>query len=168
MLRCAPLPALLVLAACGGGGGATAVPPTAVPLHLAADDLDLGPATTAAELRVRLAGDAAAGAVLLEAKIELPPALSLAPNDRLTALTPLTTLDGDLGAGSFHVVCGDARNPAAAQLATGPLFAVRLVTSKPRQAGTYTLRITGLRAATKDGAPVAVEPAPTVVSVVVR
>ena len=83
------LPTTLLLAACGGGGGGGPVPPVTSPVRLEADALDLAPLVTTAELAVRLAGDPEKPPVALQVAVELPPALLLAPNDRLAAATQL-------------------------------------------------------------------------------
>lgn len=167
MLRRALLSALVLLPACGGGSSGP-VAPVGTPLRLEADALDLGPATTTAELTVRLAGEPQLSPVALQVAVELPPALLLAAGSKLVPATPLATLDGDVIDGRFLIVCGDAQNVVAAQLAKGPLFRVRLATSTPRQTGTFQVQLTGLRASTAGGEPVAVEATPTVVQVVIR
>ncbi len=166
-MRSALLPVLLLCAACGGGGGSSEVTPSTAPARLAADDLDLGPATTTAELVVRLA-DAPTLPALLEVAIELPNALTLPADHRLLPAVAVPTLDGDFKDGRFVVVCGDAENPVANLLQRGPLFRLQLVTSTPRQPGTYTIRLHDLRAVASDGKDIEVEGNPTSVNVTVR
>lgn len=158
---------LLSLSACGGGGGGTVAPVT-VPVRLQADALDLGPSTSSAELVVRLASETTEAPVLVQATIELPPALTLAAVDRLLPVAALPTLDGEWRDGQFVVICGDAQNAVAAPLPRGPLFRVRLVATSPRQPGTYELRLIELRAAAADGTRLPIDTAPSVVSVTLR
>ncbi|MBM4063004.1 MAG: hypothetical protein FJ265_18200 [Planctomycetes bacterium] len=165
MLRPPALLCCLCLAACGGGGGGGSA--VAVPMRLAASPLDLGPATTAADLEVALADRGSAAPVLLEVAVELPAALAFA-TEPLVALQPAPTLDGGTVAGRYVVVCGDARNKAAQPLQQGPLFRLRLVTASPRQPGTHRITLRNLRAAQQDGSPAPVEATPTAVDVVVR
>ncbi len=161
------VPLLLLVPACGGSGGGT-VTQVSVPVSLQADALDLGPATSEAELVVRLAGDVAETPVLLQVEVELPPALLLAATNRLLPAASLVTLDGEVHEGRLRVICGDAQNPTAAPLAKGPLFRVRLVAATPRQPGTYAVRLSGLLAATAAGTRVAVATEATVVTVTLR
>ncbi|MBX3464077.1 MAG: hypothetical protein KF830_12965 [Planctomycetes bacterium] len=162
------VPLLLFVPACGGGGGGGSTPPAALPVRLAAAPLDVGPATTAVDLVVELADATSIAPVLLQVAIELPPALALAPADRLQAIAGVPDLDGETKDGRFVVLCGDARNPAAAPLAKGPLFRLRLVTSTPRQLGVHQIRLRDLRAADSAGTNLAVDPAPALVAVTVR
>lgn len=171
MLRALSLLAVLCFAvACSGGGGGVSLPtpPAAGEARLAADGLEIGPGSTGADLVVSLARAPSSGATLLQVDVELPPQLGLPTSDRLQAARPLATLDGDFTNGRFRVVCGDAQNAAAPPLAVGPLFRLRLVPSSPRQPGTFTLRLNGLRASAADGNAVPVDANPTVVEVVVR
>ncbi|MGB3965094.1 MAG: hypothetical protein WBO45_00070, partial [Planctomycetota bacterium] len=152
----------------GGGGGTVTPPPASGNARLAADAVEIGSAATVADVTVQLASAPAEGACLLQVAVELPPELTLPANDRLQAAQPLPTLDGDFAAGRFVVLCGDAQNVAAANLALGPLFRLRLTPASPRQPGTYTVRFVGLKASTRDGTAVPADTNPTVVSVIVR
>ncbi|MEO6595678.1 MAG: hypothetical protein ABIP94_13070 [Planctomycetota bacterium] len=167
MVRRPVLLAFLLVSACGGGGGGP-TPPIAAPARLAATDLDLGPATTSAELLVSLATTTVPAPVLLEVAVELPPALTMTANERLLAVAPVATLDGDFVSGRFVVICGDAQNPVAQPLQPGPLFRLRLATAVPRQPGTYTILLRNLRAAASDGSASAAQTEPTSVKVTIR
>lgn len=167
-MRCAvPFAVLSVLAACGGGGGGGGAPAT-TPTRLSAAALDLGPATTEAELAVQLAATPAQPPVLLEVAVELPAGLTLASGNPLVATQSTPTLDGGTVGGRYVVVCGDAKNKAATPLQPGPLFRVRVQTTTPRQTGTYSITLRNLRASNSDGSAAAVDPNPTIVSVTVR
>jgi hypothetical protein len=166
-MRCAvQIASLLLLSACGGGGGGGGSP-AATPTRLAAAALDLGPATTETELAVQLAATPAPPA-LLEVAIELPAGITIANGNALVAAQSAPTLDGGMVAGRYVVVCGDAHNQTAAALQPGPLFRVRLQTTNPRRTGSYSITLRNLRAANSDGTTAAVDPNPTVVSVIVR
>lgn len=159
------------LAACGGGGGGgggAPGEPIATTARLDAASAELAPNATVTEIVVRLAGAPAAAPCLLELAVELPPALTLPPTERLAAIAPLATLDGDFVGERFVVLCGDAVNRDATALAIGPLFRLRVSASTPRLVGTHSLQLRPLRAATRDGAEVPVETAPTRVDVLVR
>jgi hypothetical protein len=164
--------ALLPVAACGGGGGsAPASVPGATAARLAAAAVEIGPAANAhGELEVRLEAVPSDGPCLLELAVDLPPAVTVPATDRLAPATPapLPTLDGDFVGAAFHVLCGDAANAAAAPLAVGPLFRLRLVAATPRQPGTHRVRLRPLRAATAPGAAAPFDVAPLDVDVVVR
>ncbi|MGC3970440.1 MAG: hypothetical protein QM775_24825 [Pirellulales bacterium] len=166
--RSLPCP-LLVFAACGGGGGAVAPLPVSTAARLAAENVEIAPAATSADVVVRLAAVPAEAPRLLQVAVELPPGLVLPPSDRLQAIAAVSQLDGDFVGERFVIVCGDAQNPAAAPLAAGPLFRLRVAPTTPRAPGSYQLRFTDLRAASRDGqVPVPVAASPTEITVVVR
>jgi hypothetical protein len=169
MTRPLPSAALLtcVLSACGGGGGGGPKPPANVEARLDAPSLDLGPATTAAELAVALAFGGAAPS-LLEVAVELPPALVVAEGEPLLAAQPVHTLRGGSHDNHYRIVCGDAATRDGAPLAAGPLFRLRLATATPRQVGTFELVLRDLRAVASDGSAVAAATQPRVVTVTVR
>lgn len=162
-----PILLLAVAAACGGGG-ATTTSVVATTASLGADDVEIGTAAASADLLVRLVSVPAEAPCLLEVGVELPAALALPATGRLQAATALPNLDGDFVGDRFVVMCGDAQNAAAGPLAVGPLFRLRLLPSTPRQAGTYTVRLHNLRAATRHGDAVPVAATPAVIQVVVR
>jgi len=169
MHRSTPFSLLVLLVpACGGGGGGGVVTPLTVPVTLQADPLDLGPATSEAELVVQLATDSGQAPVLLQVAVELPPALALAPGTRLLPARSLPTLDGEASSNRLLVLCGDAQNADAAPLGKGPLFRVRLVAASPRQTGTHSVRLTGLLASAADGTPLTVATEPIEVPVRLR
>ncbi len=162
------LPLLALAASCGGGGGSVVVTPAGPTASLAAADVEIGPAVAAADVTVRLASSPELAPSLLQVAVALPPQLVLPANDRLQAAVPLATLDGGVVGDRFVVLCGDAHNPGAAPLALGPLFRLRLQPASPRQPGTYTVRFENVRAATRTGEAVPVDPAPVTATVVVR
>ena len=156
-------------AACGGGGGGGAAPPpVGATLRLEVAAAEIGAGAASGELLVRLGDTGAPAASLLEVALVLPPQLALPAVERLRPAVPLATLDGDGIGNRFVVLCGDAENADAASLVPGPLFWLRLVPSAPRQPGTFTVRLEGLRAATRTGETIATEPAPLDVAVTVR
>jgi len=159
------LPALL-LAACSGGGGGPAA--AAAPLRLAANAVVLAGSATTGELVVMLPLGSGGQVSLLEVSFELPPALTVAGLEPLQPLQPMPTLDGNLTGGRYRVVCGDAQNQVAAGLASGPLFRLRLLATNPRQVGSHTVRMLVASAARSEGARIAVDPNPTVVSVTLQ
>jgi len=165
MLRAVPLSFLLC--ACGGGGGGGG-PGVALPVRLAAADLDFAPSVSSGELLVQLAELPTSVPVLLQVAIELPPTLALAPGDPLLPAQTLVTLRGEMHGGRYVVVCGDDQNRQALPLRTGPLFSLRLVTSTPRQLGTHTITLRDLRAARSDGSDAGGDVNPAVATVMVR
>jgi len=165
-MRAALLPAVLLFSACGGGGGGgTSV---AAPVRLSVPDLDLGPATTSAELLVQFAQPPATGTALLQVAIELPPALTIAPGAPLQPGQPLATLKGEMVSGRYLVVCGDDRNREALPLRTGLLFSLRLATTTPRQVGTFQITLRDLLAARSDSSNADGDVNPVVATVIVR
>ncbi len=168
-LRSLVLVPLLLASACGGGGGASETPaPIGSETRLSADTLEIGAAVVSVDLLVQLIDTPAVAPTLLQVAVELPPQLTLPPNDRLQAAQALATLDGDFVDGRFLVMCGDAQNAAGSTLGRGPLFRVRLQPASPRVPGTYTVRLHHLRASSRDGEALAVDANPAVVTVVVR
>jgi hypothetical protein len=155
-------------AACGGGGGGGGAAPVGDATRLAADAAEIAPAALATELLVRLARSPAVAPTLLELAVVLPPQLVLPAGARLQAAAPLANLDGDVVGNRFVVLCGDAQNEAAAPLAVGPLFRLRLQAASPRQPGEYTVRLESVRAASRTGEALPVDPAPVDVRVTVR
>ncbi len=151
MLRRPPALLLLVLAACGGGGGTVATLPVADATRLAADSVEIAANATETDLVVQLAQLPSTAPSLLQVALELPPQLTLAAANRLQGLASVPTRDGDFVGDRFLIVCGDARNADAATLVAGPLFRVRIATTNPRTPGSYSLRLTDLRAASRDG-----------------
>ncbi len=162
---CSPI--LILLAACGGGGGGP-IAPVGAPARLSAADLDLPAGTSTVDLTVALAEVPQPAPGLLQVAIGLPAALAVATNDRLFQVQPVAYLDGDTVKDAFVVVCGDAHNTTAAPLQAGPLFRLRLVTTTPRQPGSYTITLRDLRAASSAGDELAVDGAVTNVSVTVH
>jgi len=167
MLRASAGLASLLLAACGGGGAAVVVPGQ-TPARLTAAGAEIGPFADSVEVLVQLAAVPADPVGLLQVAIELPPGLTLPATARLRPARDLVTLDGDMVGDRFVVTCGDARNVQAAPLTAGPLFWLRLQPTSPRQPGTWTVRLSGLRAAASAGAAVPAETNPATVAVVVR
>lgn len=155
--------ALLCLAACGGGGAVVTSVQTKA--RLAAGDVVIPVGTDSAEVLVELAAAPDTPIRLLQVAVELPTGLALPAADRLLAAVPLVTLDGDVVDGRFVISCGDARNVAAAPLAAGRLFKLRLQTTTPRRPGTWTLRFVDLLAAAADGTAVPAETTPATVDV---
>lgn len=162
----------LFLTACGGGGGGGGGGPTPGPVgtsvRLTAAPVEIPVGATERELVVAIGEQAQLGAALLQVDVELPPQLSLPPKQRLRQIVPVATLDGDFVGQSFRVLCGDAANVNPQLLQATELFALRLQPSAPRQPGTYTVRLTSVRAASADGARVESDPNPVEVTVVVR
>jgi hypothetical protein len=160
---------LAPFAACGGGGGGSAPPALSGPARLAAGPAEIPLGATSVDVLVELANVPSPPPTLLQVAVEVPAGLALSPTNRLQAATELVTLDGDFVADRFVVLCGDARNAAAAPLNVGPLFRLRVTPAAPRVPGTYQLRLKELHAASRDGqTPIAVETTPTFVDVVVR
>lgn len=158
---------VLALAACGGGGGGGGSPPATQLLHLIADPIRIPANQAEAMLTVRLADVANANtAVLLECDVVTPSALAVASNP-LQPLQAVPTLDGDVVAGTYHVLCGDAQYRDGQPLRPGPLFTLRLATQEPRQRGSHTVLLRNLVVATADGTALPVEPAPTAVQIVI-
>jgi hypothetical protein len=166
MIRRLSFSLLLLVPACGGGGGGT-VTPVGAPVRLQATALDLGPATSEAELVVRLA-DTTESPALMRLAVELPPALALAANDRLLPVALLPTLEGEAQGNRLLVLCGDARNPVAGSIPNGALFRVRLVAAVPRQVGTHQIKLVDLQASASDGSRLPVDGAPVLVPVTLR
>jgi hypothetical protein len=162
------LSSLLLLAACGGGGGGDAAPPATQPMRLTATALDLGPATSSAELVVSLPDTPTGSPVLLQVAIELPPALVLAAGAPLQAATNLVHLEGEWHDGRYLVLCGDAQNRIAAPLPTGALFRLRLAAATPRQVGQHEIRLLDLRATDSVGTRLPVATDPLLIPVTVR
>ena len=154
-------------AACGGSSGGT-VTPSAQPARLTAAAVEIPANAQTAPLLVSLAGEAQPGPALVEVAVELPPQLTLPADDRLQPARPLVTLDGDFVGNRFVVLCGDGENLAAAALADGPLFRLRLQATSPRQPGDYTVTLRNLRAATAAGDEVEAVGAALVVPVTIR
>ncbi|MBL8754182.1 MAG: hypothetical protein JNK15_12850, partial [Planctomycetes bacterium] len=149
-------------------GGAAPPAPVGTETRLQAAPQTIGPAVTTVELVVDLASVPAAEPTLLQVAVELPPQLTFAASNRLLPARTLATLDGDFVDARFVVMCGDAQNVPAAALGLGPLFKLRLQPTSPRVPGTWQVRLHHLRASTRDGQPVAVDPNPAVVDVVVQ
>jgi hypothetical protein len=169
MPRRSLFPVVVALAACGGGGSATVSPQASTEARLAAANVEIGPAATGVDLEVDLVSVPNQPPVLLQVAVELPAGLALPATDRLHAVAPLPDLAGDFKDNRFVVVAGDGHNVGAEPLAVGPLFRLRVVPATPRVPGTYTVRFTDLRAASRDGeAPVPVTTVPTSVDVVVH
>lgn len=142
-----------MLAACGGGGGGDGAPPVTPSAEFAAAAATIAPAAASGDLVVSLRSTSTSPPALLEVHVELPPELQLASQDRLTAIAPVS-VDGDFHGDRFVVLCGDSTNPSAAPLPVADLFRLRLQPTEPRQPGTYTVTLQGLRAATSAGADV--------------
>lgn len=169
MLRSSSLLLLSVVAACGGGGGGgTTTPPATGPVRVGAAAIEVPANANTADVLVDVTVDSTPAPVLLELAVEVPNGLSLPATQRLAAVAPLVTLDGDFVNQRFVVLCGDAQNVSAAPLASGPLFRLRIAPSTPRVPGTYTLKLLPRRAASQDGQAVAFDTTPTTVDVVVR
>ena len=166
MLRAALFPALLLFSACGGGGGGG--PTVTAAVRLAAVDIDLAASTTSAELAVSLVHQSTTAPAMLQVAIELPPALTVALGDPLSAAQPLITLKGELRNGRYLVVLGDDRNRDALPLANGPLFRLRLATTTPRQVGTFQITLRDLLAAQSGGAPADFDVNPATATVTIR
>ena len=157
------------LGACsGGGGGGSPSTPVATAASVLAEPIEIGPSVTVAAVTVSLTKRPEPAPVLLEAHIELPAALSLPTQDRLTPATPLITLDGDFVDNHFVVLCGDASNPNATILPNGDLFRLNVIPTPPRTPGTYTITLRNLRAATSNGNSVPLESETVSVAVTIR
>ncbi len=160
---------LATLAACGGGGGGGSTPQLSGPARVVAGPAEIPLGAASVDVLVELANVPSPPPALLQLAVEVPAGLALSPTNRLQAATDLVTLDGDFVGDRFVVVCGDARNAAAALLKVGPLFRLRVTPATPRVPGTHQLRLKELIAASRDGqTPLAVETTPAFVDVVVR
>jgi len=158
----------LILAACGGGGGSAVPPATAPSARLEAQPIEIGTTMTVADVTVALAQRPEPAPALLQARVTLPPELTLPAQDRLAPATPLVTLEGNLVGGDFLIVCGDASNQNAAPLPNGALFRLRVAPSVPRTPGTYTLTLRDLKAATIEGDDVPLVADAVTVAVTIR
>jgi len=157
------------LAACGGGGGGGGTtPPVTTSASLMAKAVEIPPAADGADITLSLTRGPDPAPVLLEAQIVLPAQLSLPADDRLTPATPLITLDGNFVDDAFVVVAGDATNQDAQPLPNGDLFRLRVTPTEPRTAGTYSVTIRDLRAATLEGDAVPLESETLSVDVTIR
>jgi hypothetical protein len=166
MRRSSPI-AVLLLAACGGGGGGgDGTPPVTQSAAFTATTAPIAPSADGTDLIVALRSTASPAPALLQVDVELPPQLQLAQQQRLSAIAPLS-VDGDFDGERFVVLCGDSTNPSADPLPIGDLFRLRVQPSQPRQPGTYTIALRGLRAATSAGAdvPLAAQTIPVTVTV---
>ncbi|MFK7743017.1 MAG: hypothetical protein AB8H80_22075 [Planctomycetota bacterium] len=146
--------ALLVsLGGCGGGGGEEP-PVLGVAGQIGASATSIPAGSSRTELTVALITRSRPDAVLLEARVELPPQLTLTTGpEQLVALTPLQTLRGNFADGAFRILCGDTVNPStqAQPLPTTELFRIGLTATSPRTPGTYTVRLSDLRMASAAG-----------------
>jgi hypothetical protein len=148
----------LVLVACGGGGGDSPTPPVAANASLQVAPVELLASETSKDLVVSLSQAEGTAPALMQMDIELPPELTLPSSNRLTAATPLVTLEGNYANNNnntFAVLCGDASNRNAQALPNGALFRLRLVAASPRSTGSFIVTIKNVRAATSAGESVA-------------
>ena len=134
---------------------------------MTAAPLTIGAGASGANLTVSLTPAGDAEPALIEAHVELPEELRLAPNAPLSAVAPIP-LDGDYTADRFVVLCGDSSNVVASPLPAGPLFRLRVEPATPRTPGTYTVTLHDLRGATSAGAAVSFEPSTLTVQVTVE
>lgn len=154
-----------LLAACGGGGGGGPAPAGAG-LRLQMAGAALPPGAAVAHLAVslpelpQLPGGAVPALLEFDLSIDPPLAEVATAAPALVAVQPRPTVDGDRGTAGFHVIYGDGENATAAPIAPGELLRIAVQPAIPRQAGTATAAITGLRAVDAAGRPLAVSAVP--------
>src|ERR1044072_5714647 len=119
----ASLPCVLRhVTACGGGGGGGAPGPVASDLHLQLDGVTIDAGQADGTITVILdplppgMRPALFEADLVFDAARLRPSPARPP---LLALQGEPTLDGGMRQGTYHVICGDDRNPAATSLQAG-------------------------------------------------
>jgi len=169
----------LLLAGCGGGGGGGGgtpppPPPVGTSVRLVVADVEIPTSATSGEVVFELAEQPEQPTALLQLGVQLPPELTVAPvGGRLRNAGSVVTLDGDFvtddgGVQRFVVLCGDADNLNVQPLQNGALFGLTLQPTTPRQPGTYTVTIDGIRASAADGGRVDVDANPVTLQVTIR
>lgn len=164
----------LALVACGGGGGGDSpTSPVVANASLQVGPVELLAGEASKELIVSLSQAEGSAPALMQMDIELPPELTLPSSNRLTAATPLVTLEGNYANNNnnnntFAVLCGDASNRTAQALPNGALFRLRLVAASPRTKGSFVVTIKNVRAATSAGESVALASQTLTATVTIR